>query len=404
LQTEPTPNLVEPENATTTQPAADVKPKAPRDATFDLLKGIGISEVIIHHSLSSSTRKFTTEGDWYWWLLSILNRALHFAVPTFLLASSILLARSMASKEVPDWKKYYSRRAYRTLWPYIVWTVICLAARLIYMRAESDMTTVQVTLPLLGVRTLPEIFVDGGQVLGWVFYGKAFFHLYFLSILLQFSLLFPLFYYLCKRVVRSFGAAVALGLVSQFLVLILNREFWQIAHPLLRRGEPLFTYPGSTLFWYMPPILLGVWIGLNWKEWPEIWRAWRSWIAVGALVSASIYMFTAIELLQDKRISSLAHNYSNMVYSAAMGLLILAFARWWAKKPWKPMQWLGERSLQIFLIHPFVLYVLGGPTASKFLKMMPFAPLWMITLCLAGTLLVTEVFARLRLNGILFSR
>ncbi|MGV3618341.1 MAG: hypothetical protein ACO1SV_23695 [Fimbriimonas sp.] len=45
----------------------------PSRQVFDVLKGIGILEVVVHHSLSHGARKFSAPNTPEWWFLSVLN-------------------------------------------------------------------------------------------------------------------------------------------------------------------------------------------------------------------------------------------------------------------------------------------------------------------------------------------
>lgn len=95
-----------------------------RRTPFDVLKGIGILEVIAHHALGQAGRKYALEGSTEWWTLRLVNRTLHFAIPLFLLVSAALLTQSLIKR--PDWRRFVGRRTLRTFWPYLLWSVIFL--------------------------------------------------------------------------------------------------------------------------------------------------------------------------------------------------------------------------------------------------------------------------------------
>ncbi|MCH1928558.1 hypothetical protein L6232_27570, partial [Shewanella sp. C31] len=70
-------------------------------------------------------------------------------------------------------------------------------------------------------------------------WGKAYFHLYFLALALQLTLLLPFFVPLLRR--RPHGAwFLLLGVGLTLLVYFLNRQY---------RFLP---YPGSFVLWYLP--------------------------------------------------------------------------------------------------------------------------------------------------------
>ncbi len=109
-----------------------------RDASFDIVKGISILAVMVIHSTSHSSRKYTDEHSGGWWGLMLTNRLKSFAVPTFLLVSALLLARSLATYDKPNWLVFYNRRVVGAVWPFAVWTILYIAFRLYVQRSTGD--------------------------------------------------------------------------------------------------------------------------------------------------------------------------------------------------------------------------------------------------------------------------
>lgn len=369
-----------------------------RDLTFDILKGIGILEVMIHHLLAYSTRKFTVPGAPEWWAFLLTNRVLHFAVPTFLLASALLLARSMASKPRPDWRRYAERRVQRSLAPYLVWSLIYIAFRLVVLKPGSDVVSVTSHVPLFGTITGPALLVDGSQWVRNLVWGKAYYHLYFMSVLLQFAALFPLLFVFMRRVPLGFGPLAALSLALQAGV------FWLQAHVFFPKLG--FTTPASMALWYLPALLIGMWLGLNWKRWPEVWRENRVHIACGTALAFVLYFYLSIRILQKEPVSSFAFNAGATIYATGMALLLLAGAARLAAVPrWGAiLARIGDRSLPLFLIHPMVLYFMGGPKIARFLDALPLTPLWAGLILFALTWAAIDLTRLLKIDGYLFGR
>lgn len=368
-------------------------PTAPRDTTFDILKGIGILEVMLHHLLSHSVRKFAVAGSPEAWAMTIANRVFHFAVPAFLLVSALLLARSLASRPRPDWKRFYLRRAQRTLWPYLLWSVVYIFFRVLIVRIGDDVAPAPVTLPW-GVVTLPFLLADAKGLAEDFFWGKAYYHLYFLVVLLQFSLAFPLFLYLLRRCFRlRFGGALLLSGALQLLIYIVQARY--VRAP----------YPASLMLWYLPPIFAGVWLGLNWAAWPPVWRAWRGFIALATLIGFGIYMGLSVSSLRGESISSLWFNAAFNVYTTGISLLLLAGAgRLAAARRGGWVARVGDWSLPLFLLHPLVLFLLSGPTISRVWDALPLAPLWVGLAMFAVTWGLAALTHKLRVDVFLFGR
>lgn len=373
--------------------AVPLAPTTARDATFDILKGIGILEVITHHATAHSARKYAVAGDAGWWTLMVLNRVLHFAVPVFLLASALLLARSVARRGVPDWKRFFSRRAERTLWPYLAWTVLYWFFRVRFNRIGSDIYPTAVTL---GGFTwiLPGLFAHPSWWLKDILWGKAYYHLYFMAVLIQFSLLFPLFYYGMRRWKPSFGRALGAALVLQGLVFV--------AQARLR----LLPFPASTVLWYLPPVVVGMWLGLNWNGWPAAWARWRRTIFGLAVAGGSVYLTLAFMNLAGARIHGLMFNASVQAYTLGMALLLLRWAQGAAHGSGlgRFLALVGDKSLPLFLMHPAVMYLLSGPRIGGLLGRPPLPIVWVLLFTMAGTWALSWIATRTGTDVWLFGR
>jgi len=375
-------------------PAAATANRSVRDATFDILKGIGILEVMLHHLLSFSARKYAVPGAPDWWTLTIANRIFHFAVPTFLLASALLLARSVAAKPKPGWKRFFARRAQRSLWPYVLWTCFYLLFRIYVIRVGSDTMTTTLSLPFVGSLTAPALLVDGREWFFNLFWGRAYFHLYFMVVLLQFSVAFPLLYCGLRRLRIGFGGVLLASALLQ------GGVYWIQATSLR------LPFPASMVLWYVPSILIGVWLGLNWSQWEAVWKGWR--LPIGAAMTAgfAVYVTLAIIRLGGGRITSLPFNAGMAVYSTGIALLLLAAARRLAAETRVGafLARVGDRSLALYLLHPMILYLMSGPTITAFLSALPLSPLFAGLLLFAVTWGLTSLTRRLRLEGFLFGR
>jgi hypothetical protein len=211
-------------------------PAARADAwrSFQVLKGIGIVEVLLHHLFGFSAREFTVAQTPQWWVLMVANRLLHFAVPTFLLVSALVLTRGIVLQPTtPDWKRFYSRRTLKTVWPYVLWSGLYVCFRLFILARPQDVHPTPVALPpaLLGGGeiVLPALLATGESWQRIVLNGKAYFHLYFLAILTQFSLVFPLLFVALRRMRLPFAALLGLTALLQGGVYVLQAKLSALA-------------------------------------------------------------------------------------------------------------------------------------------------------------------------------
>ena len=217
--------------------------KAPLLTAIDLFRGLTILEVVIHHTTGMGLR-YTTPGTLEHDLLVLLNRTLHFAVPAFMFLSATLLTASLLKRF--DARTYFTRRVVRGGWPYLLWSVLY---GLWYVWTQQRP---------------PEVLSDPAKWEFYLLYGKASFHLYFLLVALEAYFILPLLLPLARRK-PGILPMFLLGVIVQFGLFLLNRHVFK------------FQFPASTIFWYMLPVLLGVGVGANLKEFADWWR--RYWWA-----------------------------------------------------------------------------------------------------------------------------
>ncbi|MCW5943026.1 MAG: acyltransferase [Fimbriimonadaceae bacterium] len=373
-------------------PAFANAPAKARDTAFDVLKGIGITEVVLHHVLSHTARKYTDgQDDPQWWVLMMLNWGVHFGVPTFLLASTILLARSLISRAKPDWRRFYRRRAERTLYPYLVWWTLYVLFRIFVIRDPYDATLVPSGWP--GIGQAPWILADPTSVVRSLLAGKGYFHLYFLIVLLQLGFLFPVFLAPFRRWRPSFALVLGGAFALQAGVYLLQR--------LVR-----FPWPGSSILWYVPAIALGLWIGTNWEEWVRN-RRYTIPFALMAAILGPIYLVLEYRILAGLPIVTIAHSFCGTGYAVGVAGLLLRLSTWLVER--RPglaglLGGVGDWSLPLFLIHPAVMYLLSGPKVGRAIMATGVPVLAVFTLVYLVTGAVAWTLIRSGMGPVLFGR
>lgn len=336
-------DTLEPTGTTAIEPHAI--PKRRSDA-IDVIKGLGIFFVVTNHCFARGSRKFldTAVTDNIW--LYGINRAIHFAVPMFLFVSCALLTRSLAKDF--DLKRYSASRWRRTVIPYLIASVAYF----------------------IGGWGLPWA-TDDGWANFWVrlVTGKASFHLYFTIVLIQASIAIPFLVLLFRRYRPNWKLAMAVGIVLQVGMFMLQGTyaFWE--------------RPGSILLWYMVPLATGLAVGMS-KSIEEIRPHVRTLLLITA-ASGATYVFAAVAHLAPWTASS---NVINGTYALFTGTLAVGF--WGASANWpggrmrEILRAMGEVSLPLFLIHPAVMFFLGGPKVTGILAStrIPLPVYWGLTL------------------------
>lgn len=345
-----------------------------RDLTFDILKGIAILEVVTHHVLGMAARRYVEEGTAGWLLVVLLNRVLHFAVPTFLLVSALLLARSLSKHDEPNWWLFLKRRVLRTGYPYLVWTALYLAVR-------GWNTDLGLTATLI--------------------WGKAWYHLYFLAILLEVSLLFPLLFLLLRAWRPDFKRMLLMAAGVQGVVYVFNYY------------TRILPYPGSSALFYLFPVIVGAWLGMNWQEWPRVWVTWRYRILQAMAGALALYLLAEVLLLGNAPVGRQPyftlfrlHPALLLLYSTATALFLLRVAQDMAEHSSlrAVLAQIGDRSLAIFLVHPAVVFLVQGPRVTAFLNNLPLTTLWALLLVFGMSWVIVEGMHRMRLSRLLFAR
>lgn len=336
-------------------------PAGARDPVFDVYRGVALLAVLGVH-VSGRFLPVVAAGSFNgWFALALVNRALQFAVPAFLLLSALLHARGDNGAGATV------RRLGRVLGPYLVWSGVYL---LFQNRHE------------LGALT-------GENVLFRLVWGKAYFHLYFLVLLLQLCVVVPLVAPLVRRAPLW---AVALGGAAV-----------QLAFYAINRSQPL-PFTGSVLAWYVLPVIAGVALAGR-SSHPPLARR-RDRLALFALWAAGFawYAPQAVDVLQGAAaVDTFRYQIGSWIYTTSAALLLLVLARRLARTRWPApiLEALGTRSMSIFVLHPLVLWALDR-YAPALMGTVALAVPVAVAACIAVPVLCALVAAALGLDGLLF--
>ncbi len=323
----------------------------------EIFRGLAILEVVFHHASGRFLSMLDREGV-AWLILAILNRTLHYAVPAFLMMTAFVLALSLLREFRPT--RYFGNRALRALLPYLLWSGLYLIYRFYAFGA------------------LP----DWSRWADYLFWGKAYFHLYFLAVAMQLYLLLLLL--LPAARLRLPFWAVLIGIVALTMAVYwANRFVYRVP------------YTGSYVLWYTPVILLGLWLATQANRLEEVLR--RGWLF--ALLCASVglwlYLPLALQALQGFPVNTFQYQTGNWLFTTGVSFLLLTVAYWLSQRGgWMVagVQLLGRYSLQIYLLHPLILSELSRWSVSSALQarwglplfvalalLVPFAVGWLLS-------------------------
>lgn len=300
---------------------------------IELTRGLAILAVVLIHITGYPLRVFEPGSAGYIFY-TLLNRGMQFAVPLFLLISALVLAFQMANKQEVNWLNFYQKRWNRAVVPFIVWTTLYLLLR------------------ILVIGDIPYYTVKQGLL--WYVFGKGFYHLYFLSVVIQLYVLFPLLHKLWRTLKPSF-----------FMVLLIF-AFLQVAFYWANKLYiyQIFPYTGSLVFSYIFPIGLGLWLGYNTECWTAWWKKYRFCLAAAVILAGWFYINRYLAALNGVRISTFYIQMAWALYVAALGACVIFLTRALVSREGKTALFLssflditGKLSYGIYLIHPFILLV-----------------------------------------------
>ncbi|MCL5289894.1 MAG: acyltransferase [Bacillota bacterium] len=300
---------------------------------IEVTRGIAILAVLLIHITGLPVRLLEPDSASYLFY-TLINRGMQFAVPLFLMISALVLAYGTGLDKEVNRPSFYRKRWQRAVAPFLVWTTLYLALRLFILR----------DIPYVSLK----------QGLLWYGFGKGFFHLYFLSVLIQFYLLFPLIHKFWKTFKPNFPAAVFLFGAAQVAFYWLNK-LYIYQH---------FSYPGSLIFSYSLPIGMGLWMGYNAGCWTAWWKKYRVLFITVAVAAGVFYINRHFAILDKVKISTFYFQMAWALYVTALGICMVFLAKWLAAKTDGLSSSLsgmflqaGQFSYGIYLIHPLFLLV-----------------------------------------------
>lgn len=199
-------------------------------------------------------------GFYFLWRASLI-----FAVPCFMFLSMMMISYTHEGKPFSA-ARFYKGRALRIVLPYLLWSALYL---------------------LLGVTINAYSMEDLCNASNWIYwlsYGKAYDHLYFMAIMIQFYILAPMMYALARRVKDSPWMSLGIAFLPQLAIYWLNRLYIYEHYKMLT----------SSAAWYWYIAFLGLYFGFDYPQ-------KRAWIArhIRAILACNLITF-AIHLYYQR--------------------------------------------------------------------------------------------------------
>ncbi len=272
--------------------------KINRIIELDMLRGIAIIAVIGTHITTLVLQVYTEQRhiiDFGTQLSHFFNQFFRFSVPLFLLLSGLTLTLSQERRGL-NLFRFYEKRFVKILAPYVLWTVFFT-----YYLSTSVATI-----------SLQTIYHN-------ILYGDADYHLYFMVVILQCYLVFPLFYSLLKKCSTTWRQAIVILLILLQGLLYFFFELYKVRNYQIDEYHA-FRFAG---FWFIY-FLLGIACGLSYETISAfIKRMWLPLILCFGLVTFGIVYWEANDYFKISHYAILNYFRPSVLVYALASFLVL---------------------------------------------------------------------------------
>jgi len=309
---------------------------------LESLRAFGILAVIMIHATSSSVVNSDPNSTLFL-ILVLFNTLSKFAVPLFILISGISLFYNYNDKPLNKQTAatFYKKRITKILLPFLLFSFIYYAT-IIYFRYGF---------------TSFEQFISYFQT--WDFFiklmiGKTYAHLYFIFIIIQCYLLFPLLWCVMRKWPRLVNWMITGGLLIQWAYMLNAKEMG-------------IKYVTSGFFAYSLYFCIGAYIGINYTKLLSYWERKRSSIALRTTLIVVLAISGAINVIyfmreaQGKTLINQIFlvQLKNEIYITAACLLLIHVALRIKVSRMESLKTvlihLSHASFGIYLLHPMFL-------------------------------------------------
>lgn len=284
------------------------------------------------------------EFAWNYDIEAILIILLRFSRAFFIFGTGMLLFYWYRHRDV-DWSVFWRKRWVNIILPYLIWTGIYT-----YTRFQT---------------TDPSVLVP--EYLTSLISGSSFYHLYYIPLYLQVTVLFMLSKRLIENYIR-FRHVVLIGVFQMILygayqyffsAPVLNQIDWN-ANMLLSLLKHSYVYNQLYVYMYLFYFLLGAFAGLHVDQW-RIWvrrLAPFGWVVLGTTSFLLIHRYLTGKMTYLEGLNIFTPLY--MVYTLS---LMIAFYPVMARLGRMPHigTWLSrmaKHNMAIYMTHPLILFLL----------------------------------------------
>ncbi len=328
-----------------------------RKIEIDILKAFAILAVVEIHLGGYFFPLFLPWGR-EWNSLVTLDQISRFSVPLFVALSGLMLAAKYRDRAV-DLKDFYLHRATKILPLYFIWTLVSLGAS--WFPSGST------------------LFANPVSILPAIILGRADYHLYFVPMIFQFYLLFPLLLYLVKKFPAA-TLAFSFGWQIYSFAFLYPSGHWS--------DQEQYLFFGSWLFYF----ILGIFLSVEKPTKDTVGKLTRFLVPGILLVGLFLVVddsFTVLRLPADLIIATRFTKVSVLLYATGVILTGIYWGKGLLLFPeafQKTLAFIGKNSYLIYLSHVMIVRII-----MEFIKPTGHPSLTLIPILLVVTALILSI-------------
>ncbi|QNG60230.1 acyltransferase [Bacillus sp. PAMC26568] len=303
---------------------------------------------------------YAMQGEVFNWLTFGLNQVGRFGTPIFAVISGFLLFNQVKKRGF-DFKSFVSSRTVKIISPFLIWSLVYLFLNHLFF-----------DIPMFP--SFEKVLVD------FILQGEAYYHLYFMTMVVQFYLLFPLLQFVRSK--KSWIIFLFASAVINYLYLNFHTFGIPIENELLRET---FYSKGFVLRWFFF-FIFGGFAANFWSEIVTFVRK-HKWVFVilgAASVAGAIFEYKIIGSVSSYRVT----NFINIPLLVFAGIAVHSLLE---KRTLyiKTTTLIGSYSMGVYLIHPLVLFLLMQVVPAEYWATRTLPIIFIVTL--VSCILITRL-------------
>ncbi|KRF43353.1 acyltransferase [Paenibacillus sp. Soil787] len=298
----------------------------PKLTEIDIVRAIAIIAVLVIHGTSDATQ--LPIGTASHAVFFILNKASLFTVPLFIWISGVVLFYTYYDRWEPGMSRvFWTKRLRKILIPYVLWSLFYYLFNQFVFHGNIDFDVVHVIKLLMS--------------------GNASYHLYYMVIIVQFYLLFPLMMTAARRSHRFRKGLIPIGIGIQAAAYCFHH--W--VYPLPEFASLFLSYAALFAF--------GAFMGIHYAAIVSWSNRYKGWIWSFMLLAG--VAFVGMLLLHEYGFASIENTWFELALLLYCMAIPLCFIQWGRKLLGSgspigaALSALGGASFGIYLVHPALL-------------------------------------------------